>query len=158
VVGPLSQVAALSTVGEAGWVHRASGRPLPDVIGALGAVADRLGLGSLGRALQAARPADRWDRAQAHLLADDLAREASVVAAAALSSHPGLDGPASVAAYLAHRPAAVARYQARALLVPPAGAVNLSLVALVSRSLAHLAGSGPEAVARDGAGTTLLSD
>lgn len=141
----LAQIVAISRVGQVASVCRASGRPAGAAVAALDAVAEAFSAGAIARLLSGPAPADRWDRRQTHLLADDLARSVVATAAAALGASDE-DGAAAVAWYLSRRPRSVARLRALAAALAGPGPLNLSLLALAVRAMGQIAQEPPEQI------------
>lgn len=143
VVDDIVRLTTLSVLGEVGTVARSSGRAPADAVRAMGAAAKALSVGPINRQLVGARPADRWDRRQLHMLADDLARALAATAAAALAAFPAEAGVGAVEAFLRQKAPAVSRLRSLARRVDAPGPANFSLLALCVRALAEISQAQP---------------
>lgn len=148
----LARLEGLSVVGEVGSVSQRSGRAPAEALEAMGAVAQALNVGPLGRRLTGTAPADRWDRRQLHVLADDLGRGLAATATAALSSAAaGAKGAEAVSEFLGRRPRALQRSAALSRLGAAPGPVNYSLLALAVRAVCDMATTATTTASPSGA-------
>jgi glutamate dehydrogenase len=132
IAGRAQRLALSASVGELAEAARAAGRELGVVMDARSALEEGLLLPRLLGALRLRPAADRWERWQAHSLADDLARSRAAALAEALRGHPRLGGSAAAQAWLGERTAALHRVSFLARQVEGAGQPSPPLLSLLS--------------------------
>jgi glutamate dehydrogenase len=124
-----------AAAGEMADVSRGSGRELAQVIDAYAVIEGGLSLPTLQGTLYRQVAADRWDRWQLDVLADDLARSRAEAATRALRSHPDEPGGDAARGWLAARSASMARPLALVKELREAASPALSLLTLAVRAL-----------------------
>jgi glutamate dehydrogenase len=149
VPGEVASRAALlvrdAAVGELAEAAREAERAIGPVTAAYVVFESELSLPGLARALSRQETADRWERWQLDLLADDLARARVIAVTRALQSRPDAAGEDAAREWLAMRPGPLAHASGLAQRLSPEGEakgsgakqtnVSLSLVAMAVRAL-----------------------